>query len=265
MTRSDLPEFSAVLDSVCLLQSRGQYTPSDVSTMLFFAAVKDYPLADVRRALDVHVAASKFPPTPSEVLERLQSLDGRPDAEEAWAVALSAEDDERTVVWSAEMAEAWGIARCVLPDRVGARMAFKVAYERLVAESRTQRRPTTWQATLGFDPAGRAPAIRAAEALGRHIPTGEHLRALPSPNAAAALLTGEDRSGATSPAATAALARIRACRAAGRPADSNEALAPRARSDQQRAAARQRAEAYAAAHGIDLNAEQPVNLNGRRV
>jgi dephospho-CoA kinase len=100
--------------------------------------------------------------------------DGRPGAEEAFAQALAAADEAETVVWTVETAEAWGVAQKVLAtgDEVGARMAFREVYTRLVAEARAARRPVQWLTALGHDRNRHADALRKAADLGR-IPRAE--------------------------------------------------------------------------------------------
>lgn len=89
--------------------------------------------------------------------------DGRPGPEEAWA--MLPRDERTTVVWTTEMAEAWGIAREL--DEIAGRMAFREVYVRLVTEARATKRPPVWQASLGQDPDGREVVLQDAVRLGR--------------------------------------------------------------------------------------------------
>lgn len=186
MHSSDLKEFTAVLDSVCQMLSRGGYAPNTTSTAIFFNALRAHDLTTVKAAFAAHCAdpqRGRFPPVPADIIHQIEGAaenDGRPGAEEAWAACQPAADQSRTVVWTAEMAEAWGIAWPLLHnhgDEVGARMAFKEAYTRLLADARKQRRPIAWSATLGHDEAMRADALREAVTIGR-LP----LTALPAPS-----------------------------------------------------------------------------------
>jgi hypothetical protein len=192
MQQDDLKAFTTMLDAACALLSRGAYSPNAASTAVFFRLLKAHPLTAVAAAFDAHCAdpqRGRFPPTPADILAQIEGAaenDGRPGAEEAWAMCQPAADQARTVVWSAEMAEAWGIAWPLLHnhgDEVGARMAFKEAYLRLIAEARKQRRRVEWTATLGHDEAMRADALRGAVAAGR-LP----LTALPAPTSPVGLL-----------------------------------------------------------------------------
>jgi hypothetical protein len=107
--------------------------------------------------------------TPHAVIERIMARDGRPPANEAWAIALSGYDEARTVVMNAEIAEAMAIARPIMQegDEVGARMAFRDAYERIVVENREANVPVKWFPSIGYDPHGREVELNRAVAQGR--------------------------------------------------------------------------------------------------
>lgn len=196
MRDQDFDAFAALLDDVRSLLPSGQPALSATAKAMFFRALGAYGLSDMRAALDAHVRdpqRGRFAPTPADVIAQLQGAaedDGRPGAEEAWATALQGCDEAASIVWTAETAEAWGIARHVLAigDEVGARMAFREAYERLVGEARAARRSVEWAVSLGFDPQQRAPAIERAVAAGR-LPAPA-LQALPAPDGAD-LLVGD--------------------------------------------------------------------------
>lgn len=167
MDRPDFQPFGAMLDQVCALLSRGTYVPSPQNTGMWFRALQRYPLADVRAAFDAHVAdpvRGRFVPVPADLIAQMQNRaedDGRPGAEEAWATALLADDEAQSLRWTSETAAAWGIARPVLRlgDEVGARMAFRETYERLIAEARIAGRPVKWEQSIGQDLEERQAAI----------------------------------------------------------------------------------------------------------
>ncbi len=195
MRASDLDTFAEMLDAVCGLLSRGAYRPSDVNTALWFRALVDHDIATVRAAFDAHVRdpqRGRFVPTPADLIAQIQGADGgdgRPGPEEAFALALRGADEAVTIVWTDETAQAWAIAKPVmdLGDEVGARMAFREAYGRLVDAARRERRPANWSASLGFDLAGRAQALDAAHSAGL-LPAPD-LLALPAPVESLAALT----------------------------------------------------------------------------
>jgi hypothetical protein len=175
MREPDFDQFGQMLDAVCSLLSRGSYQPSPQNTALWFRALARFDLADVRMAFDAHVAdpqRGRFVPVPADLIAQLEQCaegDGRPGPEEAWAQALRARSEWATVVWTPEMSAAWNIAKPVfeLGDEVGARMAFREAYSRLVDEARKDRVPVRWDVSLGFDPEGRGDVIGSAIVDGR--------------------------------------------------------------------------------------------------
>lgn len=173
MVEADITPFVAMLRDVHGLYPSAKPL-SDGQAAMFFRAVAAYPLATVQQAFDAHVKDAqrgRFPPLPADVIAQIDgqaAADGRPGADEAWATALKARDEAASLVWTEETAQAWSLARTVLQlgDEVGARMAFREAYNRLVDDARRQCRPIEWVASLGFDPAGRAAAIEAAQVAG---------------------------------------------------------------------------------------------------
>ena len=102
--------------------------------------------------------------TLADVIERLQGSDGRPGADEAWSIALAGMDESATVMLNDEIAQAMSVARPIYQDgdRIGARMAFRSAYERVVEDARTRNAPARWWPSLGSDAAGREQVIRDA-------------------------------------------------------------------------------------------------------
>ena len=164
----------------------------DGAIMLWWNAMTPYDLETMKRLLNQHVATHKFMPTIAELLDTLRTMDGRPNAEEAWAsLARCLNDEGITVVWTEEMAQAFGVALGLQDDHVAARMAFKESYEQSVREARKRGFPVKWTTSLGHDPAGREGPLLAAVRDGKL--TGEHVagllpyRAEPSPEVAALL------------------------------------------------------------------------------
>lgn len=180
MVETDVAAFVALLRDVYGLYPSAKPL-NDGQAAMFFRAVAAHPMATVRQAFDAHVKdpqRGRFPPLPADVVAQIEGQaadDGRPGADEAWANALKARDESASVVWTVETEQAWSVARSVLQlgDEVGARMAFRDAYCRLVDEARRHRQPVEWRASLGFDPAGRIAAVEAANQRGllAHAPT----------------------------------------------------------------------------------------------
>lgn len=219
MRESDFPAFAALLDDVAALLPPAQPLGPTARAM-FFRALAEHDLASVRAALDAHVKDAqrgRWFPRPADLIAQLEARagdDGRPGAEEAWAIAIPAASEAETIVWTVETAVAWGIAWPVLAagDEVGARMAFREAYNRLVLAARAERIPVQWSACLGTDSTRRAGALRRAAELGR-LPMGDAMAmaSLPAPRSAVLLLAGAapDAAGLPNAAAIEALAAVR--------------------------------------------------------
>lgn len=168
MRPSDKPEFVKLLN-LCYSTLLKPLPPFEAID-LWLTILEPYSIDQVRMALSQHMRESKFPPVPADVVTRLpRESDGRPDANEAWAIALRSRDERDTVVWTQECAEAFAIALPVLDggDEIGARMAFKAAYERLCETARAAVKPAQWVKSLGHDPALREAAITEAVRGGR--------------------------------------------------------------------------------------------------
>jgi hypothetical protein len=107
--------------------------------------------------------------TLAAIIDRLESSDGRPHADEAWSIAVVAYDESATVVWTTEMAQAYGIALPLLNngDDTGARMAFRAAYQRFTDQARAEKQPAKWMPSLGTDPDLRAATLQAAVEQGK--------------------------------------------------------------------------------------------------
>lgn len=166
---------------------------------LAFNALSGYSFEQVQSALGEHVAKSSHAPTPADIRAIVEASvpGGRPGPEEAWSIALGAMDESVTVVWTEEMASAWGVAQPLMQsgDEVGARMAFRETYNREVDESKRRGEPPKWIPSLGHDADSRRSALEHAVERGRLSHSSvEHL--LPSPltkdgEAIAGLLTGK--------------------------------------------------------------------------
>lgn len=123
-----------------------------------------YPVPVVKAALKACRFEVKGKLAMADILQRVQCSDGRPGKDEAWSIGLLSGDEIETVVMTAEIQQAMTAAAPILRlgDKVGARMAFMGAYERLVATARAEATPVTWSVSLGFDPARRVTAIESA-------------------------------------------------------------------------------------------------------
>jgi hypothetical protein len=184
MNQNDFSDFHALLED-CMAMWGGQ--PSAKVAAMWFGCLSAHSVDEVRSAFIDHMrdpANGKFEPKPAHIIEQLERAakkDGRPGVEEAWAMSLSAKNERDTVIWTSECSQAWFVAKPVLDagDEVGARLAFKEAYARLVAEARARKEPTDWQLSIGFDKEKRRSAINEAVEAGR-IPPARHIEYQPS-------------------------------------------------------------------------------------
>lgn len=155
---------------------------------LFFKALEQFPLEVVRAAMTAHIRdpqRGKFQPAPADLIAQIEAAqggDGRPGVDEAWAMSLAAMDEAETVVWTEEMSAAFSVCRAVLAtgDKIGARMAFKDAYLRLVTEANRQHKSVKWHVSLGTDAGRRTDAISKAQVAGL-LPAAQAQALLPAP------------------------------------------------------------------------------------
>jgi hypothetical protein len=175
MRNEDFDEFARLLDDAYDLIGVGaNKIISGGAKSMFFAAMAPYPLDVVRAALNAHCLhkeRGRFTPKPADLIEQIEGMtggDGRPGADEAWAIAITSRDEAETVVWTAEAAEAFSICSPVLQlgEKVGARVAFKDAYNRLVNAARIAGKPAAWNVSLGWDVGRREAAIEKATVAG---------------------------------------------------------------------------------------------------
>ena len=129
--------------------------------------LQKFSLFVVRAAFNAYKqGGSDFVPTPAAIANRCVLCDGRPNDDEAWAIALSGRSESETVIWTEEIAEAFSICSKIFPDKVGARMAFKDAYSRLVKTARGLEKPTVWTVSLGWDMCKRDVVVKTALSSG---------------------------------------------------------------------------------------------------
>ncbi len=175
MNNDDYAVFCDLLDDAYdLIGSGTNKIISGGAKSLFFAALENYSLPTVRAALSAHCldrTRGRFTPKPADIIEQIEGAiadDGRLGSDEAWAIAITSRDEADTVVWTQEIAEAFSVCAPVLDmgDEVGARMAFKDAYSRIVAKARNERQPIQWFASLGWDKAKRNAVLQKAEIAG---------------------------------------------------------------------------------------------------
>ena len=140
-------------------------TFSDAAAEVFVNDLSAYPEEAVMRALNRCRKEVRGVLTTADVISRID--DGRPGVEQAWASIPS--DELQSIVWTTEMAEAYGCCAALIAsgDKVGARMAFKEVYVKLVTQARELGTPVQWLASLGGDLESRKRVLLAAVEEGK--------------------------------------------------------------------------------------------------
>lgn len=141
-----------------------------------------YPEAQVLGALVRCRKELKGRMSPADIITRL--ADGRPGAEEAWA--MIPRDEMGSVVWTEEMREAYGVAAPLIAENepITARMAFLERYRALVQAARDAGVPVRWTASLGYDTRGRERVLLEAVEQGK-LPREHAMMLLPNRDTAA--------------------------------------------------------------------------------
>lgn len=142
-------------------------TPAAAS--LWWAAFEKHSIQDVSAAFSRYTQdpeQGRYPPTPAAVLSCLPIAPGqsRLSADEAWSFCLRSFDEADTAIMNEAIDAGRAAALPVweIGDKIGARMAFRAAYERAVSSG--QR--LTWRLSLGHDRAKREHAAEQAVSAG---------------------------------------------------------------------------------------------------
>lgn len=135
---------------------------------MYFEILKKYNIEKIKKACSLLASRNKFMPKPAEIIELIE-VDKTISADEAWALALQASDENNTVVWSSIAMNAWFNA--ALPifemgDKIGARRAFIDAYDRLMNLAVMNNQPIEMVISQGFDKEKRKDPIEKALKMG---------------------------------------------------------------------------------------------------
>mgnify|MGYP000542203258 CR=1 FL=1 len=157
-------EIAQLAGAICATAETLGQTISAGAAQLMAEDLAEYSAGDIRKALQSCRRELTGRLTLAAVLSRIQAEDGRPGKDEAWSIAMAASDEHDTVVLTPEIRQAMAASGPILSagDKVGARMAFLSAYERLVASARSEAAPVVWEVSLGYDQARRVIAIESA-------------------------------------------------------------------------------------------------------
>jgi septum formation inhibitor MinC len=154
---------------------------SPIALAMMAKDLQEYEPAVLMQALSNVRKASKFFNLNAIIVE-VEKLkpDGRLGADEAWAIYPQNEAD--SAVLTDEISEAMHIALPLLNmgDKIGARMAFKEAYVRIVTANKAANIQPKWFPSLGSDKDSRDQVIAEAVRQGRL--TSDHAQSLlPAP------------------------------------------------------------------------------------
>lgn len=166
MTPADYPEFHEEWLNAHAISSSNK-EPNDSAVQAVFDLLAEYPLQHVLAAIGVHAKKSRFAPTPADICE---IIDARTKAkhvaaDEAWVIAKRSMNESETVVLTDEIFQARNVAWELWNsgDHIGARMAFKSAYDRVIETSGIP----VWRVVAGWDKSRVIPEIEKAKRLGR--------------------------------------------------------------------------------------------------
>jgi hypothetical protein len=172
----DKTRFKDSLNGAWLATTNGKETPHRAVMDIFWSTFQNVSIEDFEAAVMTHLRTPKsgeFPPKLASLCAALSGQkqnDGRPEADEAWGIAIQASGEDATIVWTPEIRSAWAAAEPIIieaRDRIGARRAFIAAYERLVDQVRQQNEPVKWEVSLGTDPHAREQALFLSANLNR--------------------------------------------------------------------------------------------------
>jgi hypothetical protein len=156
---------SKLLEAVAVTAELCGRTFSEGAARVFVSDLSGYDEDLVLKALSKCRREVKGILTVADVIGRID--DGRPGPEEAWSMLPRSEAG--SVVWTEEMAEAFGVASPLMieGDMVAARMAFREAYRSRVEDAKANGKAVKWTPSLGWDARGRESVIAEAVQKGR--------------------------------------------------------------------------------------------------
>ena len=194
MFDSDKKQFAQLLRSTMLVC--GGEAPEPDVLRIWWGSLQIHDIDTVSAAFSQYAMRGKYQPKPADILEIIDRIkpDGRVGADEAWA--MIPRDESESAVMTQEMRSALAVAQNLLDegDKIGARMAFKDAYNRVVAQNKAAGIAPEWQVSLGWDVGGRETVIREALRLGRlsteHVESAGLLPDRSMTGIAATLITG---------------------------------------------------------------------------
>ena len=173
MTKDDSPQFLDFLRKV--MKSYDMPSPSQQQIELWWGALEMHSLDDLHWAFMEHARdpeAGQYKPMPAHLIKHLRRRirEEWPSDAQAWRQAKEAVDQDVTIVWTREAAQAAAEVEHMLYDgnETGAWIAFREIYNRSVERAVLEdRKPKdSIQASIGYDSQQRATVIEQAAAAG---------------------------------------------------------------------------------------------------
>lgn len=172
MNGDEFDKFYELLKSVADLYNK---PVNHTQAAMYFRILAPYSLAMVQAAFDAHAKdpeRGRFMPMPADLLGKIEAAaenDGRPIPEEAWSIAMRAMNEDDTVVWTEEIAQAWSeVGRGLMEagDKFNASRGFIARYQQLVKDARKSGRKAVWMVSQGHDKDLRHTALETAYKAG---------------------------------------------------------------------------------------------------
>lgn len=169
MLDSDKKQFAEIMRATLGIYDKEITTETLV---IWWNALKANSIEMVREALSRHVQdkeRGRFAPKPADVIAMIDRMqpDGRPTADEAWALYPRNESDSAVI--NDEITTAIQAVKFLIEegDMIGARMAFKDTYNRIVEQARSEGVKPKWFASMGHSVEGRKKALDEAVRMNR--------------------------------------------------------------------------------------------------
>ena len=124
-----------------------------------------YNPEQVNLVLKKLITTHKYKITLADILNQLPARAGDwLPADEAWAIALQLQNEEKSVVTFAEIGEAWGFVCDIYNDgdKIEAKRMFERKYNELITNAQQQKRRPSWYISYGTDISLRAEAEKEA-------------------------------------------------------------------------------------------------------
>lgn len=159
----ELVKISEAINGTWLLVNNHVLT--EFALDVFLEDTECYSFVDVMTAIRNARKQAKGRISIGDIMQHLETLDGRPSAEEAWALAVKSLDENLTIALTQETQEAWSSGASELldiGDKFNASRAYIEKYNQLVTAARDKNVPISWFVSLGDDKDQRDNVVRQA-------------------------------------------------------------------------------------------------------